>query len=119
MRWKLWKGKWDEWFKDEDNQLTQWFRGVDDYLSNIFRRRISLRDNLFCSFIEQENVTPNINITLENVLTNLNVEGAVILQSTEPVQLTWSASALDFTYKLTSASSSVAKVKIAIFYQED
>lgn len=118
MKWNLWRGMWNRWFS-QDPQLQKWFQDLDAFLSRAFQRRISLRDNIFCSFLEQSNVTANTDITVQNALTNLVVEGAVVLQSSEPVQLTWSASGFDFTYKLTSSAGTVESVKIAIFYREE
>lgn len=117
MKWRLWKGKWDSWLKSEDVQLSQWFRGLDDYLSRAFRRRISLRDNLFCRILEENSVPIGAQQERKGVLEFVGVEGVLVLQSSEPVTLTWSASGQDLSFFLSGSAPSTS-LKLAIFYRE-
>jgi len=116
MRWPLFKGFWDRWLKDEDVQLRQWLRELDSYLSRVFRNRIALRENVFCKIYEQENVPINIDFEVQGLL-EFPLEGAVVLESSEPGSLTWSQSDRNFTFRFTTASPSLAKIKICLFFR--
>lgn len=116
MRWPLFKGFWDRWLKDEDTQLRQWFRELDSYLSRAFRNRISLRDNMFCKIYEQENVPVNIDVEVQQLL-DFPLEGAVVLESSEPGSLTWSQREKSLTFRFTTTASSLGKIKLCLFFR--
>ncbi|MCW9065796.1 MAG: hypothetical protein OQJ78_05815 [Ignavibacteriaceae bacterium] len=121
MRYGLIKGLWDKWKKidiqSNVNDLMQYFKELEKYLSTTFTGRISLRENIFCVFLENENPTPNVNITIPNFLTH-PVDGIMVMESSEPGNLTWFTAGPDLTFRFTTTSPSIAKLKLAIFYRE-
>jgi len=117
MKWNLFKGFWDRWLKEEDEQARQWFRDLDTFLSRAFRSRISVRDNLFTKIYETRLPSPNSEILIPGYAEFL-VDGAIIFQCSEPATLTWRQENNDFIFKINTASTEIQTLKLCIFFRE-